>query len=524
MIGYRITNRFIINSEGTICDKPSFLGFLLDDHPGEVKVFYHLDADVASLLKLIRITEAEGRRLAETEKLAIPPYRMTYFPGRFFSIDAGYAPGHPYSNFSNMHQYTETHYTSNNNPEIAINQAKEAAATAKEAQDTLTYLGLPTDKLTSPVAAFSKQLEVLNLPTIADVPQGAWELAYSALKGNWLEAFTCSYYDKAFDWDINSAYPAELAKLYDIRRGRWIKHKHPLDQAVYGFASGYLTTRARFHPFLYSKEGEMSFAPVGRWKTVLTLQEIDFLREYNLGEFEPEVGWWWLPIGPQYHPFEGVIKWLFEKRRGTSGIRREFIHRLSAALWGKLAEFRGETYGPNFCPPMATIVETNTRIKVCKTCLDLGIEPLHIATDGIITDQDLPLESSEELGAWRLSHTGRCIIGGAGFVSMEGKGSPAEFSLQFDWLYPLMKQHPRASKYTMYRYSPITLKGALNTDFKQLGKIRRTPRAVYIGQDTKRLWRNAATTGGQLLKGKAITGEPLDYSLIESLDKDNAQL
>lgn len=519
--GYHCTDKFIVTSEGKICDKPPFLGFLLDDHPGEVKVFYDLDADVAALLQLIGITESEGRRLAENEKLAIPPYRITYFPGRFFSIDAGYYPGHPYANFADTSQYTNTKYEANSNLELAIKKAKEAAATAKQVQDALSYLGLPTEKLTSPVAAFSKQIETLNLPTIDDMPEEAGALSYSALKGNWLEAFKCGYFERAEDWDISMAYPSELAKLYDIRRGRWIKHKQPLDQAVYGFASGYLTTDASFHPFLYRQSSDMSYTPTGQFPTVLTLQELDFMREYNLGEFEPEVGWWWLPNGPQYHPFEGVIKWLYEKRQGTTGITREIIHRLSSGLWGKMSEIRGEDFGSNFCPPMASIVETNTRIKVCKTCLDLGILPCHIAVDGFITDQELPMASSQGLGEWRLSHTGRCIIGGAGLVAFEGKGSPAEFSLKFDWLYSQIKKHPRADNYTMKKYSPVTLREALHTDFKLLGRIIKTSRSVTIGQDSKRLWHNEATTGGQLLKGKPITSEPLDYSLIETLDKDN---
>lgn len=517
MIAYYITDKLITNSEDKVCDKPPFLGFLLDDHPSDIKVFYDLDADVAALLRLIGITENQGRRLAENERITLPPYRLTYYPGRFFSIDVGYNPEHPYANFSDMGQYTNTKYEANTTPELAIRKAKEAAEIARKVQDALTYLGLPTKKLTSPISAFSNQIETLNLPTVDDVPEEVGELAYSALKGNWLEAFTCGYFEKAYDWDINAAYPAELAKLLDIRRGKWIKHKEPIEQAIYGFASGYLTTRARFHPFLYRKEGEMTYTPTGRQPTVLSLAEIDFMRKYKLGEFEPATGWWWIPTGPEYHPFEGVIRWLFGKRqeiRGSRGITREVIHRISSGLWGKMSEIRGEDFGPNFNPVYAAIVETNTRVKVCRTCLDLGIEPLHIAVDGIITDKELPMTSSQELGEWRLSHTGRCIIGGAGIVAFEGKGSPAEFSLKFDWLYSQIKEHPEANSYTMQKYSPVTLAEALNTDFGLLGKIVRTSRTVYIGQDGKRLWNGEANSGGELLQGKHITSEPLEYSMI----------
>ena len=496
----------------------SFCLTITPDDP--VKVFFDMDADVGSLLKLIGISESEGIRLLKKEKLSIPPYRLTYFPRRLFSIDKGHYTGHPFVNFSNMGQYQDTHFERNNTPGYAIEQAKQAVALAKDVQDTLAYLGLDTEKLTSPVAAFRERIKSLDLPTIDDVlPQEASEMAFASIKGNWLEAYSSGYWPgKIYDYDINSAYPAELSQLLDIRKGRWVKHKTPIQQAAYGFAEGYLTTHANFHPFLYRRNGKQTYTPQGRWRTYLTLQEIDFLYDYKLGEFEPIRGYWWLPYGKQSRPFEGVINWLFEKRLGTTGLRRMVIQRIGAGLWGKMGEFRGETLGPNFNAVYAAIVEANTRLKVAKTCLDCGLEPLHIAIDGIITDKPLPVESSQNLGQWRLSHEGSCIIVGASTVAFEGKGGPQEFSLKFDWLLKEMLSHPRATNYKMSKLSPVSLALACNGKWDQLGKIIKTTRTVSIGSDQKRLWGKRALNGGQLLKLNPATSEPWDYTVVAGGD------
>ncbi|HUW45140.1 MAG TPA: hypothetical protein VMW50_05020, partial [Dehalococcoidia bacterium] len=289
------------------------------------------------------------------------------------------------------------------------------------------------------------------------------------------------------------------------------------------FAQGIITTNAKFHPFLYRKGAGMIYTPVGQWETCLTLQEYDFLYDYKLGEFEPTEGWWlWLPTEPGYRLYEGVVRWLYDKREGTTGLTRLVIRRISAALWGKLSETRRGKPGPHLQPCYAAVGEANARIHLAKTCLDCGVEHiLHCAVDGFISDKKLPLKTGQELGDWRLTGEGKCLISGTGVVAFEGHDGAGDFSLKFSWLNDQIKAHPRARSYTMEKHSVIGLGLALATDFNCLGKVVRKPRSVKVGEDTKRFWIARPNTGGQLLSGQKWVSEPLEYSLIADLVNNN---
>ena len=520
--GYFASEHFIANSDGVICDHPPYLDFLLDNNPGDIKIFYDIDANVASVLQLIGISEAEAKKLHDKEKLHFGPYKLAYFPGVFFGIDSNSPQGKSFVNFSGANQYKDTHFAPDNSQEYAIAKAQEAKEVGLEAQQAFTYLGLPTDNISSPIAAFKKQLEILDIPDFLTMPDEAADWAKDAMKGSLVQANQVGYWDKAFDYDINASYPYELSKLLDLRRGRWVKRPYPLEQAVYGFAQGIITTNANFHPFLYRKGAGMPYTPVGSWQTCLTLQEYDFLYDYKLGEFEATEGWWlWLPTEPAYHLFEGVVRWLYAKRNGTTGLTKLVIRRISSACWGKLSETRKGRPGPHWQPCYASVVEANARIRLVKTCLDYGVEHiLHCAVDGFISDEKLPLKTSMEFGDWRLSGEGRCLINGTGVVAFEGNNGAGDFSLKFDWLNDQIKAHPKAQSYTMEKHSVIGLGLALannGVNFDYLGKVVRKSRAVCIGEDTKRFWGERPKTGGQLLSGHKWISEPVPLSLIAGL-------
>lgn len=506
MIGYHANNNGIANSLGEIVNKPSYLEWLLANHPDDQhKIFYDIDAAVASILRLAELTQEEYQKLFETKRTQLKgsPYHLFYFPGKVFGVDKGYGVGHSYVNFVNACQYQDVHYTEDITMDCAIRKAEEAEKIGNEVLEAYRKLNLPTDKLVSPVSALEKGiLKRLNPPTIDDVPEEVGRLAYGASKANWLEAYQMGSWEKAYDYDINGAYAFELSKLLDIRRGEWVEAIEKPVGAVYGFVEGDITTYANFHPFLLNTEADMTYTPVGTWRTFLTMQELEFLYEYKLGKFKTQAGYWWIPKGQQYEPFKGLMRWLYNKRKDAKGIEREILHRCMAGVWGLFLQFKGGEFGDMFNPVYGSIVEANTRLKVAGACLDAGVLPLHLAVDGIITNSSLPVKLSDEMGGWRLSHIGGCIIAGCGAVAFEGKGGPEEFSLHYDWLHREIEASPRAKQYKMLKFAPVKLGEAiLKGKLEHLGEIENTTRTVFIGEDGKRIWKDTPKNGGQLLSG-----------------------
>jgi len=524
MIGIHIGNWGIATSSArdNIKNSAPYLDWLINKvqtaGANSTAVMYHLDADVAALLKLIDLTEDEARQLLERHKLRIPPYSLTYYPSKFFGVDRGFGVMHPYANFYNAGQYLVPHFEPDEDAETATAKAREAAEIGSQVVSALHKLGLDADRLTSPVRALDSRLERLNLPTVKDIPLEAGELAYGCVKGNWLEAFACGYWEEAYDYDINGAYGSELMWLPDLRQGEWVHSKERPEWANYGFARGGLTTRAPFHPFLI-EGSDMSYTPVGCFEVCLTLEEMRLLEKWKLGEFEIEDAWWWIPRGTTAPdtPLYDLVNWLYYQKGNGNEMVKQIAKRCIAGIWGRFLEFRGNDFGPMFNPVYGAIVENNIRCKIAEACYRNGIIPLHVAVDGLITDRPLELELGSDIGQWRLSHKGRCIVVSSGVVGFEGKHGAEEFSLRFDWLYERMKAEPRATELKMRKYSPMTLAKALNLgQFDRLGEVEEIERTVYLEPDYKRVWRHRPRGGGEIL-GRQYWSMPIEASMVKEV-------
>lgn len=521
MQSYHITKDGIYAGDGSVKNEPPYLEWLLGHHHGQPRMLYDLDGSVAALLRLIEVTREEGEKLLRDKQLQLESYRITYFPNKFFGIDKGEHGGHLYANFSNAAEYSEPHYTGAENIEEDKNKALGAMAVSDSILLLYRSLGLDT-AMASPVSAFMKKYK-LNIPLASDMEglDDVITMAHESVKGNWVEAWKRGYWDHAYDYDIVSAYPSELSKLFDIRRGEWVNEKNPPDNAVYGFARGILTTGRELHPFLYRDKTRqninVTITPVGSRQDVLPLEKIRLIKEYDLGKWKPSDGWFWIPKGPQYEVLKGPITYLMNNRP-AAGVGREIVKRIASGIWGKMLETHTSDtgrikLGGYYNPIYGSIVENAIQVKVTKACLDNNTIPLQIAVDGIISDKALKLDIGQDPGKWRLSHEGRCLILSAGLVGFEGKGGSEEFSLTFEWLNDQIKAKPKAKEYKMVKYTPVTLARAINSGWDKLGTVEEVTRYIGIKEDAKRMWMEEPKSGGDLLK-KTYSSEPWDCSIL----------
>ncbi len=520
MTAYFVDNIGIYANDGRILHNPhsseTVLNWLLSDNPKENKLFYDLDACVASIIAMT-LNEQQARDLHEKERVWLNGFKITYFPTRFFAIDGK----GKFVNFGNMTRYkSDTHYSPDDTPRDKVNKAKEAEAIAIAARDILRDMGLDPQRIISPVGALiDKYIWSLKPPTVDDIPEEAGELAYQTIKGNWLEAFSMGYWDDAFDWDINLAYGSQLAKLLDHRRGTWIKNTTIPRNAVYGFADGTLDIHKPFHPFMMKQGEEYTYTPIGTRPDQVTKEQLDLLYKHKLGTFTIKKGWWWIPSDtkPQYQPLKGIINHLHNIRSNSEGLKRVIIRQMIAGIWGRMIEIRKNGLGKLFNPVWGSLVENNNKCQVCDTCLSAGIIPLLVAVDGVITDKPLPIENTLTMGGWRLSHKGKCVIVSSGIVGFEGKEGAEEFALKYEWLYDQLRQHPEQAEYTMTKYSPITLAKAIQTNsFSKIGELQQSNRTILIGKDYKRLWQEYPETGDELLSHK-YESSPIDSVMAQGI-------
>ena len=397
IIGYHISNGIIANSDGEIVTEPSFLDFLLEPKPDSIKIFYHIGYNIANLLKMIDFTKEKAKKLHDTEKLYMAPYMLKYAPNKFFSL----SKGSYWAFFCNANQYSLAQLDNSDTPISCLAKANKAKEAGKQVYDTLTSVGLHPTTLTSPVRVYEKEvLNKLDLPTVDDMPEDAGEYAYSCCRGNWLEAFQVGHWEKAWDYDINSAYPSEIARLLDIREGKWGKSSYFIPEAEYGYCKGKVTITAPFSPIIYVSKN-LNYTPVGTWETFLTKREIEFIHKWKLGEFKIESGWWWIPNNRNLI-LQKHIMGLQSQKGVATGLSRETIKRIMSGIYGKFLEARNNTFGKRFNPVYGAEVEVGNRLKVARFILENHAEShlIHIAVDGVLLD--MPIEQCKK--EWEQSH------------------------------------------------------------------------------------------------------------------------
>lgn len=518
-LGIHITNDGITLSTGQVITEPPFFGKLFEACNGHTPVLYDLDANVASLAALIGLTKEQGQKLLEKEKLWISPYSIVYFPKRFLGIDYSGGRNHPYLNFANMNQigYHDSAYTEDNSLEDALVKAKQAEATAKAVYSILFKLGLQDTNLISPSSTFFKKF-TLKWPTIDDCPDEASELAWKGVCGQWFGAYKLGSFN-AYDYDINGSYLAELSKLPDIRNGNFIEAQMPPDNATLGISEGIITTEADFHPFL-TKHNKSNYTPTGRFPAILTLQALQFLKRWNLGTCQSNRGYWWIPKSHHYEVYKGAMMFLWKARQGTSGRERLLIQRIYSSLWGRALQHSDtKGFGDMFNSIIGLTVETNSRLHVAEACMQANIIPLAVQADGFLTDTEIDLPLSTELGGWKLSAQGKCIIAGTGMVAFEGKDTPAELAIDYTTLKNQIDENPDATQYSRSAYSPVTLALALQQDWDKLGQIQKIERTLTIGTENKRCYLDKPKTGRDLLD-KTWDSMPWDYKELTMLHKE----
>jgi len=521
IIGYHISSTgFVANSDGEWADKPPYFDWLLQKQPDAIRILYYLNQSISSLAKLTNMTLGEAQKLnSKNNKAYLPPYKLTYIPNKYFALQKGYYWGADFGFYGDAHQYKPTEASYDNGLEDCIRKAKLAQEIGEQVYGALKGIGLKPKSLTSPIKSFEQDvLSKYDLPKIDDIPEEAGYYAYQCCKGNWVEAFQLGHWDKVWNYDLCSAYPSQIAKLLDLRLGKWIQSNQYVPEAKYGYCSGTISINkdVEFTPLIYRQDSPQGLpalhTPVGKYQTFITKAEIDFLYRWKQGTFEIENGWWWIPAEEKY-PLRGLVNWLFLEKEKRVGNTQTVIKRVMAAMFGKMLEIRNDDFGSMFNPVWAAEVETNTRLEVADFVLRnrLVKDLVHVAVDNAILTR--PVELGEHgLGQWELDKISPCICTGTGAVTIRDEGV-GDFHLRYDWLKEQIDKEPMASEYKMTRLIPVSIAEAANGKYDKLGQLQELSKVVSIGQGEKRCYREQPKCGADVLS-KVYSSLPWDISLI----------
>lgn len=529
IVGYHITNNYIVNSNGQIKTEAPWLSFLLENLGHDcIKILYHMDYSVACLLKMINIPEDAMRELAENTDLMFDDYKFEYIPGIWFSIKDYLSK--QWAGFSDANQY------SNLLPSVLINHeyelAFEAKAIGEKVYQALWRQGLNPKTLTSPISVYNKQvLSEIDLPTWRnmDMPEEAAWYAYKCCQSPWIEAFQTGHWDETWDYDIQSAYGSELAELIDTRYGEWQKSNCMNTQAIYGYYLCNANITTHFSPLIIN-----NFTPTGEVPQVyLTKAKAKFIRDCGIGDIKIIDGWEWTPkvqafdnltafkTKHNFRPLEKIVNRLYtNKLNAQDEFEDNIVKRIMSGIWGKTLEQHEKGFGDNFNPCWGAEVENNIQLKVAAAVIANQAQDklISITVDGLLTNHPLHnllvVGKAVGLGKWKLSHHCPAIVIGSGTQALRDKHSQAQFALNYDWITEQIASKPKATEYKILGTTPITLPKAIAYKrIKDLGKIENTARIIKIDSEHKRNYRIEPKNGGDLLKNK-FSSIPWDASMI----------
>lgn len=368
------------------------------------------------------------------------------------------------------------------------------------------------------------------IPTINQIPDEVLDLAWRSYRGGWFEVFSRGYHSQIYEYDLNSAYPAQISDLADISRGKWVVNSNYEPKAHYGYIWARVVVARAPSPIPLMWRGQMVF-PTGEFETVLTKGEFDLV-EQELGTvLEIKQAAWWFPDELR-KPFWYEVNRLYgERRRAQSPLMQHTLKLLLNSLYGKFLQKRPiddrVQTGNLFNPIYASEICARTRLVLYRAMPKNG-SLVSVATDSIITSEALDLEDSRKLGAWKHEVVGGEMVAlGSGIYTVrEGeeimKRKNRCFKSRLD-LFSLLREHERERVIPLSSLRVVTpgdIWGHARPLWEEedLNCFRSEERTLDINFDRKRIWMDQFGCSGEVLE-RNISSIAMDTRLMRALEE-----
>jgi hypothetical protein len=342
-------------------------------------------------------------------------------------------------------------------------------------------------------------------------PKDVSELAYNCYHGGWIESFKLGHFSKAYDYDLASAYPSEIAHLYSCstKCGSWYECNSFIQEALYGFAYCHITLDVTlpFSPIMVRLRAYMSHSgsqavrvirnPVGSWNGWLTKDEIEFIVRNWLGNVEVIYGKWFIPHKYE-QPFLPLVSGLNQMRQFGKSIGDKLVNYVGkiipASIQGKMMQstvINGKRIaGSAFNPVYAATLTARVRLRDAALALDEYDKVLGVVVDGILAREPMCIDRR-----WKLEYHGDCVIANHGDYDIEGRDTALP-------LRKVLSDNSSERNYPLRAARYISLTEALEGScFAEAGR-RRPESYTWVRKVGKRRWDKLPHICGDLLENQ----------------------
>ncbi len=377
--------------------------------------------------------------------------------------------------------------------------------------------------------------QVCKIPTInnlIDNNQEMIKMAWLSFKGGLFSAYRRGYFPELYVYDINSAYPAQMACLPDLSKGRFVKGNGRPPQGPY---MGWLAVQvdvdgdldqSYVSPLALDVKNRRLY-PSGTFTTWITLAEFEAIRDQFW--VKPLIGVYWYPSGDLVFPFKDEIERLYKwKNSETDATLKYFIKIVLNSLYGKTIQKVPDRptdkfkTGNLFNPFYAAYITAGTRLQLFETMVEMKYDDLVlVATDSIMSKKRLKLPLNGNLGEWDLQREGSGVVIGSGVYSLKdqenevvtrNRGFKKTKKINFfevgTEIAPIIQIQVKAH---------VTLARALiQGDYERMNLIYDTVRDLNLNFDDRRLWAGKFEKARDILD-MDIPSLPLDLNLLTAM-------
>ena len=401
-------------------------------------------------------------------------------------------------------------------PEV-LAYCKQDSAITGELADYFTSAcnknGIYTKNYSSPASLatsyFTSHCDIPTLQSITKYKYTRAKLAYEAYKGGFVSTFKRGYFPKVYVYDINSAYPYQMTKLPDYRKGTmlmrigdipkdayhgWLRCNIDVPDDLYG--PGYYNPVA-----VYLKKFNKNFYFSGKIQATITLLEYNALKPYY--KIEPLQGIYWIPDELSF-VFRDPVTSLYQKRLANldNASMQVVLKLVLNGFYGKSIQKipqgdGGYSTGNLFNPFYASYITAGARIQIFETLVKY-VHPEHlisIMTDSVtMTEPSIPTSPGKVLGEYTLEMEGEGLFIGSGLYTLRTPNRTKtatrgfKFNKKIDFI-ELCNANKKSKYIEMPQNYRLTYKESLRIKkFINWNIIDTKLKKIDINTDNKRQW------------------------------------
>lgn len=497
-----------------------------------VNFFYNLDFDVRAIFKFL-FSKSELEELYYNHKLDFENYKFFYIPrkkltirknthtfsfydlAQFFGfVSLDYASKKFLNKQKISYDVKNIDFNDFKVVEYCINDALLTKELGEFFINSFKQSGIDFYKPVSTAYISEKFfMSKCNIPTINYLDKKILDYALNCYRGGRFEAFQRGFFEKAYQYDIKSAYPYHISNLIDIRYGFW-EHVKEFVSADYGFYKVFIKDENPYicltNDFLRYELKNVNYYCQGEQTTFLTQNEIDFFSKKMYGKIKVIDGYVF-HANEKIKPFE-IIKTLY-KKRSESVFTNYALKIVMNSLYGKFYQLQKKSdgfyhSGNLFNPIYASVITSNTRLQLLDFSMDE--DTLLYMTDSVITTKKKS-KIGDDLGEWSLDCEGETGIIGSGIYFIDNKNKFRGFKKNYSLKEEVLKNCDK-KEIDFTFFSPQTIAQSLlhreKRKFEDLNNFVKFDKKLNVNFDKKRLWERNFTNFKDFMKN-CVNSKPL---------------